>query len=76
MIENKLVRLAPEYNMAGLLRRDKLNAFVAERARVNPTRQTLSLLADQFSDMPTNDLRMILLKIVRTFSQRDEAAIP
>ena len=37
-----LLPLAPEYNMGGFLRRNELNAFVSQSARVNPLEQSLS----------------------------------
>src|ERR1700674_1167885 len=37
-----IVPLAPEYNMGGFLRRNELNAFVSQSARVNPLEQSLS----------------------------------
>lgn len=37
-----IVSLAPEYDMGGFLRRDELNAFVPQCARVDPLEQSLS----------------------------------
>jgi hypothetical protein len=37
-----IVPSAPEYNMGGFLRRNELNAFVSQRAHVNPLEQSLS----------------------------------
>ena len=37
-----IVPLAPEHDVGGFLRRNELNAFVSQSARVNPLEQSLS----------------------------------
>ena len=50
MERRTLLRLAPEHDVRGLLRRDELRAFVAQGAEIDPFEQSFSAAEQHWSD--------------------------